>query len=338
MSNNQNNGLRAGMAPTAFAGRTQAWHKVWNPLNEENSRNFEGAMKAGDLDWGLRKLQFSHPETGEKLPVYGIFADDNNKFLAEVRDRYEPIDNRTALNFLEELIDADDMVVIDSLGHFQDRRKVFANLQVGEVEIVPGDLHKIYYQFVTSHDGSMPLRVFSSYTRMVCGNTVKMAMSSAEEKLSIRHTESAVIRMENAVEWLKLAGQEQGSFNQKLAFLSQKRVSAEMTEIFLDRLIGKVQDNPKINKGGLPRKDEKKELREKILAAEGVDGIRGISGTYYELFNKVTNAYDHILMDRTRNKEGLDTAQSHAVDVSFGKKSEKKTQAFEIALKMAQSN
>ncbi len=338
MSNNRNSGLRAGMAPTAFAGKTPAWHKVWEPLSEEASQDFDAALKAGDLAWGLEKIQFNHPKTGEPLPVFGMFCDDNGQFLSEVRDRYEPIDNRMALNFLEEIMGADSSLYIDSCGHFQNRRKVFANLYVGEVEIVPGDFHQMYYQFVTSHDGSMPLKVFSSSVRMVCGNTVKYAMKEAAETLSIRHTESAVIRMENAAEWLRLAGNEQDSFNQKLKFLAQKKISAQTVDIFLDRLIGKPKEGEqiKINKTtGEPRKDEKKETREKILATEGVDGIVGIRGTYYEILNKVTNFIDHESLGRTRDKEGLDTAQSHAVDVSFGLKAEKKSRAIDILLSLA---
>lgn len=337
MSNRINTGLRAGQAPTAFAGRIPAWHKVWEPLTEEQSQDFDAALKAGDLDWGLEKIALTHPITGAPLPVFGMFCSDNKQFLSEVRERYTPISNREAFDFVRDIIGADTKLYIDSCGHFQDRRKVFANLYVGETEIVPGDVHQRYYQFVTSHDGSMHLTPFSSYVRMVCGNTVKHAMTTAAEKLKIRHTESAKERMKEVSEWLQLAGKEQDSFDNKLRFLAQKKMTVQMVETFLDRLIGKPKEGDQItiNKTtGEPRKDGKKELREKIAAAEGVDGIKGISGSAYEWLNKVTFSYDYLLKDRTRDKAGLDTNQSHAVDVSFGLKAAKKTQAWDILLNL----
>ncbi|HNC59551.1 MAG TPA: DUF932 domain-containing protein [Leptospiraceae bacterium] len=337
MSTINSSGLRAGMAPTAFAGRTPAWHKVWEPLTEDTAQDFDAALEAGDLDWEVEKIQFNHPIHGTPLPVYGLFCSDNKQFLSEVRERYKPISNREALDFVQEIMGTDNKLYIDSCGHFQNRRKVFVNLYAGETEIVPGDVHQRYYQFVTSHDGSMHLTPFSSYVRMVCGNTVKHAMETAGQLLAIRHTDSAKVRMKAVSEWLQLAGVEQQTFDQKLKFLSEKKMTSAMVETFLDRLIGKPKEGEelKINKTtGEPRKDEKKEIREKIASAEGVDGIKGINGTAYEWLNKVTFAYDYLLKDRTRDKDGLDTNQSHAVDVSFGAKAEKKTKAWDILLNL----
>ena len=326
---------QSGVAPTSFAGVQQPWHRVFTKLSDAETKDFDAALVAGDIAWDLKKAPFLNPYNGEPTPVYGIFRDDNNAFLGNARAGYEPISNRRALNFLRDIIGEDKNITIDSCGSFAGGSKVFANLHVGTFEVVPGDVIEVYHQFVTSHDGSMPLSVFMSYTRMVCSNTVRHAMAQAQTQLKIRHSQNSVAKMENVAEWLQLAAQEQENFNNKLKFLATKKTTADFENLFLDTLLGK--DEPKLKKSGDVKETRRLKLRNMILAADGANGVVGVEGTVYGLLNKVTSVYDHALVNNAHAKNGLSKSAAHAISASFGSMSSVKTRAFDILVEAAKT-
>ena len=325
-----------GVAPTSFAGVQQPWHRVWNKLSEEASRDFGAAMVAGDIAWDVKKAALPNPFTGKPTSVFGIFRDDTNDLIGSGKAGYEPISNGKALKFLTDIIGENKDITIDSCGCFEGGSKVFVNLHVGTVDVLPGDAVELYYQFVTAHDGSLQLVVFMSGTRIVCSNTARLAMALAQAKLKIKHTAGAVSKMENVAEWLALAQQEQKSFGDKMKFLATKHTTRGFEEIYLDNLLGKAE--PKFKKDGLAEKETRRiKLRKMILSADGASSVKGVEGTAWGLFNQVTQTYDHLLVNNAHAKPGLTKEQSHAISASFGSMANMKTKAFDTLVEMAKS-
>lgn len=315
--------------PTSFAGVQSAWHRIGTALSAEAQTDYVRAMEEADLNYEVKKIQFSNPLYSadvdclipQFVDAYGTFRMDTQEHLGTVKSQYEVIQNAEAFNFLEELIDGGMRVV--SLGSFKGGAVVFANVLAKEDEIVKGDPVKNYLQVVTSHDGSMSLDFFSSVVQMVCQNTLRRAMKSAKQHLKISHTKSASVRLEQATAFLKLVGKDIDDFNEKLRFLTTKRVTPEIEELFLNRLIGEVAEDAKSKR--------KANMREAILQSpDNSEVVKSISGTAYALLNRVTNYVDHF-------SEGTTSDEKRAISAAFGSGDARKRKAFDILLEMSKT-
>jgi phage/plasmid-like protein (TIGR03299 family) len=342
-----NSPFKAGNTPDAFASGTPAWHRVFRPFQGDEEYNVQAAMKAGGLDYDLGKFAFPNPLIpGETVNEWGVFRLDTNACLGTCKEGYEIVTNAQAFAFLEEMLGAGN-IRIDSCGTFEGGAFAFANIQVlnKTFEVVPGDVHHSFYQFVTSHNGFMKFTVFMSFIRMVCGNTVAKALKKALQESSLfgfKHTKNAKAQIENAKEWLALAGLQQADFVEKMKFLTTKRfreeIALECTQELLgftaeDKVVKFKKNNTEEIKG-----NRKTSLLAAILGAEGTNGVKGIEGTAYELFNKVTNYCDHVAVSTAHANpaKGVSKYEAHAQSAVMGALAKRKTEAFDLILQYAQ--
>lgn len=316
--------------PTSFAGTTMPWHRICEPLSEEESRDIDVAMEKGGLNFKVLKRKFAHPFAAEmaatgimdadEVFTYGLFNGRNFRQIGQCKEDYTVIDNRECFAFLEDLI-AEGMR-IDSCGALKHGQVVFANVLAYEDEIVKGDPVKRYAQFLSSHNGQYGLKYFSSLTQMVCTNTIRHAMKMAEVMLNFYHSKNAKTKLANAKEMLTLSNQEMRSFDEKLRFLATKRLTDDMVKLVLDRLIGEVSEEDKT--------ERRKNMREAILAApDNSDKVRGIAGTAYALLNQITWEVDN-RMPKTAQELKSYNETKRAISASFGSGAEKKTKAFQL--------
>jgi phage/plasmid-like protein (TIGR03299 family) len=314
--------------PETFASVKPAWHRVGTVLSNEARTDYNQALKDANLDFEVKKIQFKHPLSDnplytnlpEDMNAYGTFRMDNGQHLGTVKGQYHVIQNHEALNFLEELVGGG--MQIDSLGSFRKGTVIFANVLIKKDEIVKGDEVNNFMQVVTSHDGTLTLDFFQSMVQIVCSNTLRMAMKSASQHLKISHTVNSLVKLADAATFLNLVGKGADSFNDKLRFLSTKRMSSEMEELFLNQLVGKVDSSTKNKRLA--------NMRETILESpDNSEIVKGISGTAYAMLNKVTNFVDHGDTSSTEEKK--------AVSAAFGTGDARKTKAFELLLEMAKT-
>lgn len=316
--------------PTSFAGVQPAWHRIGTVLSKEAQEDYMLAMEEAALNYKVEKIQFTNPfyspedtegVTPQFLDAYGTFRMDTKEHLGTVKSQYEVIQNADAFNFLEELIDGGMRVV--SLGSFKSGAVVFANILAKEAEVVKGDPVQNYLQVVTSHDGTLSLDFFSSVVQMVCQNTLRRAMRAAKHHLKINHTKTASVKLEQATAFLRLVGRDIDDFNEKLRFLTTKRITPEIEELFLNKLIGEVPEDAKSKR--------KANMREAILQSpDNSEVVRGISGTAYALLNRVTNYVDHF-------SEGTTSPEKRAISAAFGSGDARKRKAIDVLLEMSKT-
>lgn len=190
-----------------FAARTPAWHGLGTVVAE--AQNASSAIKLAGLDWkveqhplivqeptGITTIQ-SHVLNGRRKPDGSILP------LGVVGADYTPIQNDDAFGFLDKLV-GEGNAVFETAGAIRDGRRVFitcklpGDLLVGERD----DRIEKYLLFANGHDGTLACRMFWTPTRVVCANTLSVALGARGmgEGVCIRHTT-------NALEKLKLAQQ-----------------------------------------------------------------------------------------------------------------------------------
>jgi phage/plasmid-like protein (TIGR03299 family) len=157
------------------------------------------------------------------------------------------------------------------------------------------DVTNVYVVLTMSHDGSGSVKAMLTPIRVVCANTLRMAIGEAHNTVNIRHTKSADIRLSEASKLLGITNDYVTECNDILNKLARTTID----DTFADMVIGKIFNATKDG-------DKVSTKTANILEAVKSDyltgvGQSGIIGTAYGLFNGITHYLDHTA--RTKDAE-----------------------------------
>ena len=168
-------------------GNNAPWHHLGTRLIE--APNTEQALKTSHMDWQVNMRPLFN-EFGDQSTHRETFRADNGKVLGVVGPNYVPLQNTEAFSFFDPLIQ-DGTLQYETAGILQGGKKVWilARTASKETEVAKDDVVRNYVLLSNSHDGTMAIRVGFVGIRVVCWNTLSMAIESEDSKLiRIRHT------------------------------------------------------------------------------------------------------------------------------------------------------
>lgn len=178
--------------------------------------------------------------------------DDNHKALGIVSDRYGIVQNEDAFKFVDtlcsgELADKEHTPVIETAGVLGNGERVFVTARFPEkirLDNKGNDMVDMNMVFTTSHDGSGAVQCVVTPVRVVCNNTLNMALANCSGRLSLRHTSGVTGRLdllnkENAdfaYRALNLFDVYQKSLEAQLQHLRNIRVTDKMLDSIVAQL------------------------------------------------------------------------------------------------------
>jgi phage/plasmid-like protein (TIGR03299 family) len=138
---------------------------------------------------------------------------DTHKLLGIVTENYGVVQNEDAFKFIDTLVtgkmaDAEHTPVIETAGVLGQGERVFITAKFPDDIILDNkgnDRVEMYVVFTTSHDGKGAVNCLVTPVRVVCNNTLNLAMKVNSGKLSLRHSR-------NIMERLDLRAQENAEF------------------------------------------------------------------------------------------------------------------------------
>jgi len=287
------------------------WHGLGCRV-PENVTSDEAIVCAG-LDWEVEcrplytKLCCKMPTFSEVADAQAVVRKDTETALGVVGSRYKPIQNREAFNFFDDVV-GEKLAIYHTAGSLSYGRKVWILAQLPEDLVIGRD--DVINQFLllsTSHDGSGTLRMLFTPVRVVCQNTLNIALQGGKgEGIAIRHTENATRRAEDAVRSLKLARKYYKAFGDEARKMLKTRFSLEQMHM-LSEVLFEAKDD-----GNVPTRTQNN--RDKLLNLyEGGTGIvSDIRGTEWAAFNAVTEYADHVRSTRTSDGITENEARLHA--------------------------
>jgi phage/plasmid-like protein (TIGR03299 family) len=145
-------------------------------------------------------------EIGFDLPIDGAFAtvrEDLRKPLATVGSDYTVWQNWQNFDLAKTLMDGGD-VLAETAGSLRDSRTVWLLCRLDKDMMIGGDEMVPYLLFTSSHDGSSKIRVMPTPTRVVCANTLRIAIKGAKTQWTTSHTSNLNSRVQEARETLKM--------------------------------------------------------------------------------------------------------------------------------------
>jgi len=290
--------------------REPAWHGLGTVFFEEKST--QEMLDAAYLsNWNVRLEAVPYPKAYNVItPSYMVLRDNpfdsGTDVLATVGERYHVLQNEDLFNFGDALLDGGRW---ETAGSIRQGRVVFGSLALERETVLDpngvSDVVKSYLLVHTSHDGSTAVQASITPVRVVCQNTLNMALQGVKQSFKIRHTQTVGGKVQAAREALSLANQYLDTFDKE----AQALISKEITKAKFDAIVEAVYPRPdKDAKGAVKKWETKVDLLEEIY---GSDTTNMIAGTAWGAFNALTERLDWFRKGRgERGAENVAAAAS----------------------------
>jgi phage/plasmid-like protein (TIGR03299 family) len=279
---------KSGQASMFYFGETP-WHRLGRKLDQPATA--AQAIEAAGLDYKVVKRPLFTKISRQNVLIPDHFAtvrSDNGVVLGCVGSRYEPVQNRDAFGFFDPLVDRDEAIyhtggVLGKGEKIWLLAKLPGYIRVGK----SNDLIEKYLLLYNSHDGSSHIRIKLTPIRVVCNNTLSVALSGTEQEVKIKHTATAPAKLEEAHTLLGLTNH---LFDQ-LSYIFNRMALRKVTDRELVQYVKTlIPDNPEA--AGNTRTEN---LRKKILDIHATQRDAIIHrGTLFGAYNAVTELVDHV--------------------------------------------
>ena len=177
-----------------FYVRTAPWHGLGVRVNE--AVNSAEALEKAGLDW---KVVQEPVYTEQNEVVAGWKAnirDKDRRVLGLVTDRYKVVQNEEAFAFTDQLLG--EGVRYETAGSLQEGRRIWLLARLPREYVITGERISPYLVFTNSHDGSGAVRVAITPIRVVCQNTLNLALTNAKRSWSMIHTGNIENKLDEA--------------------------------------------------------------------------------------------------------------------------------------------
>jgi phage/plasmid-like protein (TIGR03299 family) len=165
----------------AVFNRVAAWHRLGTVVDSDLSPT--EALKAAGLDWNVIKTGFvkaDHPDIGTVFSedYSAIVRQDTQEILSVQSDDYQVIQNSEHFEMAYELSKD---VKVESALSLKNGRKIVLLLRGDTFDVAgsSGDTVTEYMGLINSHDGSIAFSALPTSVRIVCQNTLSMAIANA---------------------------------------------------------------------------------------------------------------------------------------------------------------
>jgi phage/plasmid-like protein (TIGR03299 family) len=314
-----------------YIGRRAAWHALGTVTGKYQTT--EELLADEGFQYSVFKSQL-HDGLGRLVEAYGTFRWDYKdrakgdkaaaKFLGVVGKDYEVMQHQEGFRTIDALMRTADGAHYETAGVLGNGEKVWALADLGLTAKVGDDVQHGYLLFSTSHDRSMSHNYRLVMERVVCENTLQIAMGErTKASLTIRHTKNAMNKLVDARAALDSMGADIARMEDKLNFLASRRMTRESITSILDRLYPKVKN---IDTGEEKDTTRRNNILEDILETYEMNDGNAFPqqrGTSYNLLNAITNYVDHQRSSRDDNR---------AESALFGTGSEIKSRALDLII------
>tara|TARA_B100001996_G_scaffold325699_1_gene271715 strand:- start:718 stop:1710 length:993 start_codon:yes stop_codon:yes gene_type:complete len=219
---------------TMFSAVETPWHRL-GVVTDSALTSKEAIVQAG-LDWtvSVRPLAtFSNEGGGQTegnfidVPDnYATVRDSDESVLGVVGKRYEPIQNLECFSFLDNVLD-DYSAKYETAGALDDGRIIWVLLNLGKNVVVGDDVTVPYLLMTNSHDGSTSIKALTTPIRVVCQNTLSLALGNYKSSFSFRHTQNVRGRIDQARNSLELSYKYIDGFQEEVERLIEQQITDE---------------------------------------------------------------------------------------------------------------
>lgn len=258
-----------------------------------------------------------------------IKRDDTDDTLDVVRSTYTIIQNGDAFEPFDSVVSAGGAEYVGA-GSFKGGRIVYAQAKLAYVgEVVPGDFVRGMILLSTGHTGKRAFRGTQTMIRVVCMNTLAMALATGEKLFKINHTRHAGDRVALASDAVKMLFADAARELEMYKRLAARKLDHAGIDAYIADVFPVAADAGKRAKENVRRL--RADVRELVDAGNGTN-IPGVRGSLWGAYNAVTEHVDHVR--GRRETDTADEGMSRLETNWFGRGAEVKREAIRVAVKL----
>jgi len=292
--------------------REPAWHGLGTVFTEEKTTS-EMLVAANLNNWNVRLEDMPIPShlSSDKEYQYVVRTNPTDKtqtdILGVVGERYHVLQNEDLFSFGDNILDGGGRW--ETAGSLKGGRQVFGSLALERETVLDpngvADKVKTYLLINTSHDGSIAIQASITPVRVVCANTLNVALNRTKKKdgvkqsFKIRHTQTANGKVAIARQTLGLANAYMDEFDKMAHAMIAKEISAKD---FNDIILAAYPKPDKDTKGAVKKWENKVDVINDIYTGE-YNGM--IAGNAWGAFNALTERLDWYRSARGGSNESI---------------------------------
>ena len=269
---------------TMFYVRNVPWHGLGTRVMEAPAAS--EALKLAGLDWKVLQEPV-YTENGELIRGYKAnVRDADRKVLGVVTDRYKVVQNQDAFAFTDALLGQG--VRYETAGSLMGGKKVWLLAHMPREYIISGERISPYLVFSNTHDGSGAVKVAVTPIRVVCSNTLNLALASAKRSWSMVHTGDIKSKLGEAKKTLFLADAYMESLGKEFEVLQRQEMTEKKVREYISQLLPADENATDQQKKNMER------LREDLTARYfDAPDLKGLGNNAYRFINAVSDFATH---------------------------------------------
>ncbi|GAA6376472.1 DUF932 domain-containing protein [Firmicutes bacterium i23-0019-B6] len=281
-----------------FYVRTAPWHGLGTKVQEAPSS--ERALALAGLDWKVVQEEIYTPQQELVEGYKANVRDSDRKVLGVVTDRYKIIQNEEAFAFTDELLG--EGVRYETAGSLQGGKRVWMLAHMPHEYIISGERISPYLLFSNTHDGSGAVKVALTPIRVVCQNTLNLALANASRCWSMIHTGNIQNKLQEARDTLFMAQKYMDGLGKEFETLRSKTMSDKQVLDYIEMLLP-------IEENATPQQTKNlKRLREDMkMRYYDAPDLQDVGKNAYRFINAVSDFATHAepLRKTSNYKENL---------------------------------
>ena len=269
---------------TMFYTREKPWHGLGTMVAE--APNSKDALRLAGLNWKVLQEPV-YTENEELIQGYKAnVRDTDRKVLGVVTDRYKVIQNEEAFAFTDTLLG--EGVRYETAGSLQEGRRVWMLARMPREFIIGGERISPYMVFSNTHDGSGAVKTALTPIRVVCNNTLNLALRTAKRSWSMIHTGDISGKIEEAKNTLLLADEYMTALGQEFGDLRKIKLSEKQVLDYIKILLPMEENYSLLQKRGV----EKLRADMKMRYFDAPD-LKDVGNNGYRFVNAVSDFATH---------------------------------------------
>ncbi len=267
-----------------YVGREKPWHGLGTSV-EESPDSREALILAG-LDWDVIQRPV-YTEDGVIVDGYkaNVRAQDHS-ILGIVTDRYKVVQNRDAFEFTDELLGKG--IRYETAGSLMNGRKVWLLAKLPTRYIINGDSVMPYLVFSNTHDGSGAIKIAMTPIRVVCNNTLNLALNSAKRIWSFNHVGNIENKLYEAKETLFMAENYMSELGKAFEKLSRIKITDAAADEYIKAVLPIDDDASSTTEKNI--KKQREDLKRRYMHAPD---LRSVGKNGYRFINAVSDFATH---------------------------------------------
>jgi len=269
---------------TMFYVREKPWHGLGTEVQEAPT-SADALIYAG-LDWEVIQKDV-YTENGSLISGYKVnLRSTDNAALGIVSDRYKVVQNAEAFSFTDELLGKG--VRYETAGSLQEGKKVWLLARLPREYIIAGERISPYLVFSNTHDGSGSVKVAITPVRVVCNNTLNLALNTAKRSFSMIHTGNIQDKIQEAKDTLFMAEEYMDCLSIEFEQLRRQKITDGQVKEYIELLLPMEKEPTDIQRKNIIRLRKDMERRH-----YDAPDLQKVGNNAYRFINAVSDFATH---------------------------------------------